>query len=75
MSKNAFPYSLDFSKTNFREVSIGQGNTTSLFLHGTGQDRIREDFEVEFLYADAKGNLYKQVLKLDGKVMQKAKLL
>jgi hypothetical protein len=62
-------------KTNFREVKIGQGNTTSLFLHGTGQERIREDFEVEFLYSDAQGHLYKQVLKLDGKVMQKAKLL
>lgn len=63
------------SKTNFREVRIGQGNTTSLFLQGTGQNRIREDFEIEFLYSDAQGHLYKQVLKLDGKVMQKAKLL
>ncbi len=63
------------SKTNFRDVKIGQGNTTSLFLHGMGQERIREDFEVEFLYSDAQGHLYKQVLKLDGKVMQKAKLL
>jgi len=63
------------SKTNFREVKIGQGNTTSLFLHGVGQDRIREDFEVEFMYSDAQGHLYKQVLKLEGKVMQKAKLL
>ena len=63
------------SKTNFREVKIGQGNTTSLFLQGTGQNRIREDFDIEFLYSDAQGHLYKQVLKLDGKVMQKAKLL
>lgn len=63
------------SKTNYKEVRIDQGNTTSLFLHGTGQERIRENFEVEFLYSDAKGNLYKQILKLDGKVMQKAKLL
>jgi hypothetical protein len=63
------------SKTNFREVRVGQGNTTSLFLQGTGQNRIREDFEIEFLYSDAQGHLYKQVLKLDGKVMQKAKLL
>ena len=63
------------TKTNFRDVKIGQGNTTSLFLHGIGQDRIREDFEVEFMYSDAKGHLYKQTLKLEGKIMQKAKLL
>ncbi len=63
------------SKTDFREVRVEQGNTTSFFLHGMGQERIRENFDVEFLYSDAKGNLYKQVLKLDGKVMQKAKLL
>jgi len=62
------------TKTNFREVKISQGNTTSLFLNATGQERIREDFEIEILYADALGHLYKQVLKLEGKMMMKAKL-
>lgn len=63
------------SKTSFREVKVGQGNTTSLFLHAMTQERIREDFEVEILYADSLGHLYKQVLSLNGqKMMMKAKL-
>ncbi len=62
-------------KNAFRENKVGKGVTVSLFLQATTQDRIREDFAAEILYADAKGHLYRQTLKLDSKIMQAAKLL
>ena len=62
-------------KGAFRENKIGTDTTVNLFLHATQQDRIREDFDIEILYSDAKGRLYRQNLKLDGKVMMKAKAI
>lgn len=61
-------------KTNFREVKIANGNTAGLFLHAKSHERIREDFEIEMLYADSLGYVYKQLLRLDGRVMMQAKL-
>lgn len=60
--------------TDFRNIKINQSGTASLFLNANGEHRIRENFEVEFIYADSIGNLYKQRLNLENKVFSKAKL-
>ena len=62
-------------KSDYREVKIQTGGTTSLFLQATTQNRIREDFEIDLLYADTIGNLYTQRLRLHDKIMLKAKLM
>lgn len=62
-------------KTNFREIKIQKGNTYSLFLQAIATERIREDFEVVFMYTDTIGNNYRQVLKVGDKTMMKTKLL
>lgn len=62
-------------KSDFREVAIQKNGTTSLFLNALGDHRIREDFELELLYSDSIGNLYRQRLRLSDKIMLQPKLL
>lgn len=62
-------------KTNFKDVKMPSQGTTSLFLNALGEERIREDFELELLYIDSIGNHYRQKLRLEDKVMHRAKLL